>query len=93
MLSSTTAAGGAWNSTIVAELQLIPHKNPDLSTSFTTYTAYGIGYLIDMASSDPPNYPLLAASAVSIAAFVVLFNRFVWKRIYALAEDRYSLNL
>ena len=91
-----TAAGGAWNATIVAELQTVPHQDATGGTVNSTYAAYGIGYLIDMASGDsthPPNYPLLAASAVCIAAFVVLFNRFVWKRIYGVAEDRFSLNL
>jgi NitT/TauT family transport system permease protein len=85
-----TAAGGAWNATIVAELTTVPHK-VGTDTVITTYTAFGIGYLIDIAGNT--NYPLLAASAVSIAVFVVLFNRFVWKRIYRLAEDRYSLNM
>jgi NitT/TauT family transport system permease protein len=86
-----TAAGGAWNATIVAELQTVPHHNSQTST----YMAYGIGSLIDLATGDsthPANYPLLAASAVSIACFVVLFNRFVWKRVYRLVEERYSLN-
>jgi NitT/TauT family transport system permease protein len=85
-----TAAGGAWNATIVAELTTVPHK-VGTDTVITTYSAFGIGYLIDMAGNT--NYPLLAASAVSIAVFVVLFNRFVWKKIYRLAEERYSLNM
>jgi NitT/TauT family transport system permease protein len=86
-----TAAGGAWNATIVAELTTVPHQD---NTS-TTYSAFGLGYLIDMASgggSAPANYPLLTASAVTIAVFVVFFNRMVWKRLYRLAEERYSLN-
>ena len=38
------------------------------------------------------NFPLLAASVVTMAVFVVLVNRFFWKRLYRLAEGRYSLN-
>jgi NitT/TauT family transport system permease protein len=95
-----TAAGGAWNATIVAEITQVPHRvaataTMPTSTVSTTYTTMGIGYLITEASgggSTPANFPLLTASAVTIALFVVLFNRSVWKRIYSLAEERYSLN-
>jgi NitT/TauT family transport system permease protein len=87
-----TAAGGAWNATIVAEITQVPHR--DNTTS--TYSTMGLGYLITQASggggSSPTNFPLLTASAVTIALFVVLFNRAVWKRVYSLAEDRFSLN-
>jgi NitT/TauT family transport system permease protein len=36
--------------------------------------------------------PHLAASALLMAALVVLFNRLVWVPLYRLAETRYALN-
>lgn len=76
-----TAAGGAWNATIVAEFVQIEDQ---------TYTAFGLGSIINQATAGG-NYPLLCASVVTMALFVVLLNRFFWKRLYRLAEDRYSL--
>lgn len=78
-----TAAGGAWNATIVAEyLQIGPR----------TITTFGLGSMIFQAS-DSEKYALLAASVVTMSLFVVLLNRVVWKRLYRLAESRYSLNV
>jgi NitT/TauT family transport system permease protein len=77
-----TAAGGAWNATIVAEF---------VSMKGQTLTAFGLGWLISDATAKA-NYSLLAAGVVTMAVFVVLLNRFFWKRLYHLAEDRYSLN-
>ncbi|HEY1686361.1 MAG TPA: ABC transporter permease subunit [Tepidisphaeraceae bacterium] len=76
-----TAAGGAWNATIVSEyVQVKGH----------TLTAFGLGSIISRATNDG-NFPLLTASVVIMAVFVVLVNRVFWKRLYRLAEDRYSL--
>jgi NitT/TauT family transport system permease protein len=78
-----TAAGGAWNSTIVAEaLQL--HGG----TIFT----FGLGSIISQASAGG-KYPLLAASVIVMSLAVVALNRIIWKRLYRLAESRYSLNV
>ena len=35
----------------------------------------------------------LAASVVVMSLFVVLLNRVIWKRLYRLAESRYTLNV
>ncbi|HEX4178273.1 MAG TPA: ABC transporter permease subunit [Rhizomicrobium sp.] len=78
-----TAAGGAWNATIVSEYVTL-HGN--------THVAFGLGSLISVATNDG-NYPLLAAGAVTMAFFVVLLNRVLWKRLYHLAETRYSINM
>jgi NitT/TauT family transport system permease protein len=76
-----TAAGGAWNATIVSEyVQVKGH----------TYAAFGLGSTISRATATG-NFPLLCASVVTMAAFVVLVNRLVWKRLYRLAESRYRL--
>lgn len=76
-----TATGGAWNATIVSEYVHLQNK---------TYSAFGIGSLISRATASG-NFSLLTASVVSMALFVVLLNRVVWKRLYRLAESRYSL--
>lgn len=79
-----TAAGGAWNATIVAEFVQMKGQ--------ATLTAFGLGWLISVAT-DQANYSLLAAGVVTMAVFVVLLNRVVWKRLYRVAEERYSLNV
>jgi len=76
-----TAAGGAWNATIVSEFVQLQGQ---------THTAFGLGSMISQATARG-NFPLLAASVVIMALFVVLLNRFFWKRLYRLAEARYSL--
>ena len=78
-----TAAGGAWNATIVSEY---------VSVKDHTYTAFGLGSLISEATSQA-DFPLLAAGVTTMAVAVVLINRLFWKRLYRLAEERYSLNV
>lgn len=78
-----TAAGGAWNATIVSEFVTVKGQ---------TLMAFGLGSMISAATTRA-NYSLLAAGVVTMAVFVVLLNRFFWKRLYHLAEDRYSLNV
>lgn len=78
-----TAAGGAWNATIVAEY---------VQTGNRSFMAFGLGSMISSAT-EKANFPLLAAAVVTMAVFVVLLNRFFWKRLYRLAENRYTLNV
>lgn len=77
-----TAAGGAWNASIVAEF--LTFKGHTLRTE-------GLGARISAAAASA-NFPLLAASIVVMSAIVVAFNRTIWHRCYVLAEQRYSLN-
>jgi NitT/TauT family transport system permease protein len=76
-----TAAGGAWNASIVSEYVQYEGK---------THTASGLGALI-FDATDKGNYPQLAAAVLAMAVFVVIFNRFVWKRLSAIAQDRFQL--
>jgi NitT/TauT family transport system permease protein len=76
-----TAAGGAWNTSIVAEY---------VQYQGQTHTATGLGALI-LDAQNNNNYPMLAAAVLAMALFVVLFNRFVWKRLSAIAQERYQL--
>ncbi|MBI3468461.1 MAG: ABC transporter permease subunit [Planctomycetes bacterium] len=81
MTGLVTAAGGAWNATIVSEYVQLQDE---------TYSAFGLGSMINHATARG-NFSLLTASVVTMALFVVLLNRFFWKRLHRLAEDRYSL--
>jgi len=77
-----TAAGGAWNASIVAEY--VTFKGDVLR-------AWGLGGQINQATAEA-NFPLLAASVLVMAASVVTFNRFVWRKLYQIAERRFSLS-
>jgi NitT/TauT family transport system permease protein len=77
-----TAAGGAWNASIVAEF--VTFKGEVIK-------AKGLGGQISDATLKG-NFPLLAASVLVMAVAVVLFNRLVWRRLYELAEHKYSLS-
>ncbi|HEY3131920.1 MAG TPA: ABC transporter permease subunit [Acidobacteriota bacterium] len=77
-----TAAGGAWNASIVAEF--VTFKGEVLS-------AWGLGAAISRAA-DKADFPMLAASVLVMSGIVVIFNRTVWQRCYRLAERRFSLS-
>jgi NitT/TauT family transport system permease protein len=76
-----TAAGGAWNASIVAELVTWHHK---------TLHAYGLGNYIATASSQG-KFASLIAGGVVMSAFVVVVNRLLWRRLYRAAERRFTL--
>jgi NitT/TauT family transport system permease protein len=76
-----TAAGGAWNASIVSEYVI--YKGGTLSTA-------GLGSTISQAAENG-DLPLLAASVVFMALLVVLINRLLWQRLYGLAETRFSI--
>ena len=77
-----TAAGGAWNASIVAEY---------VSFHGQVHTAWGVGSQISLAAQHA-DFPALAAGVLVLSALVVIFNRLVWRRCYHLAERRYSLS-
>lgn len=76
-----TAAGGAWNASIVAEYT-------QFSGSVRSVT--GIGSTISIATAKG-DYPLLLAATLSMVLAVVAINRVVWRPLYRLAEERYRL--
>lgn len=77
-----TAAGGAWNASIVAE-----------SVTFRgeVLQAYGLGGQINWAA-EHTDYPLLAAGVLIMASVVVTLNWLVWRPLFHLAERKYSLS-
>jgi NitT/TauT family transport system permease protein len=76
-----TAAGGAWNASIVAEL-VAWHRH--------TLNAYGLGNFISTASAQG-RFALLIGGGIVMSAFVVTVNRLFWRRMYHLAETRFAL--
>ena len=76
-----TAAGGGWNASIVAEFVSFKGK---------TLTSTGLGARITEAAA-AANFPVLAAAIIVMSIVVVLFNRTVWRRLYQLAQDRFSM--
>ena len=77
-----TAAGGAWNASIVAET--LEYRGHTLET-------FGLGSTITHATQSG-NFPLLAAGVLTMSAALILLNRTVWRPLYRLAESRYALN-
>lgn len=77
-----TASGGAWNASIVAEY----FKFHGQTTAIT-----GLGAIISRATDDG-NFPVLLAATIVMACMVVTVNRLLWRRLYALAATRYSLD-
>ena len=76
-----TAGGGAWNASIVAEL---------VTFRGHTLRAQGIGSVISEAAFGA-KFGELAAAIFIMAVTVVLINRFVWRRLYAIASTRYNI--
>ena len=77
-----TAAGGAWNASIVAELA---------TWGDTTLKAEGLGaYIAEVTKTG--NTPLIIVSIGIMSLFVVLMNKFVWRKLYAFAENRFRLD-
>jgi NitT/TauT family transport system permease protein len=75
-----TAAGGAWNASIVSEY--VAYRGQTLST-------FGLGARIG-AAAEAADLPVLAASVVVMAATVVLFNRLFWRPINDFADRRFG---
>lgn len=76
-----TATGGAWNATIVSEY---------VTFGGDTMKTAGLGGLISESTVNG-NFGLLLLSTVVMAIIVVSINRVVWKRLFALAQEKYRL--
>ena len=76
-----TASGGAWNASIVAEYSTFAGR---------TVRTTGLGSLISHATAQGA-YPLLLASTLTMIVIVTLFNRYVWRRLYRVAEEQYRM--
>ena len=76
-----TAAGGAWNASIVAEV--VSYGDHHLQ-------ATGLGSYIAQATTTG-DFPKILVGICVMSVYVVGLNRLLWRRLYRLAETRYSL--
>jgi NitT/TauT family transport system permease protein len=76
-----TAAGGAWNGSIVAEY---------IEVGGSLRTTQGLGSLISDATAHA-NFPLLAGGIASMSLIVVGWNRLMWRPLMRWASHRFGL--
>jgi NitT/TauT family transport system permease protein len=76
-----TAAGGAWNASIVAEA--VNYGKHHL-------VANGLGAYIVKATASG-NFAEVLIGVIVMSFYVVIVNRLLWRRLYHLAEVKYSL--
>ena len=76
-----TASGGAWNASIVAEVASWGSHN---------LTAQGLGAYIAQATA-AGNTPRVVLGVVVMSGFVIVFNRILWRPLYAYATRRTTL--
>lgn len=73
-----TASGGSWNASIVAEY---------VTWGKTTLVADGLGSYIKQMT-DAGDFHRIALGIGVMCVFVMLLNRFFWRKLYLRAEDR-----
>jgi NitT/TauT family transport system permease protein len=76
-----TASGGSWNASIVAEVA---------SWGDTHLTAKGLGSYI-AAATEAGDFPRVVLGIAIMCILVTLFNRLVWRPLYAYGERRLRL--
>jgi NitT/TauT family transport system permease protein len=76
-----TASGGSWNAAIVAEVA---------SWGDTKLTAHGLGAYI-AAATERGDMPRVVLGVVVMSGFVLLFNRLLWRPLYAYSERHLKL--
>jgi len=77
-----TASGGAWNASIVAEA---------VQWGQTHVVAHGLGAYIAQ-NTEAGDYPKIILGIAVMSLFVSLFNRLLWRPLYAYAEARLRLD-
>jgi NitT/TauT family transport system permease protein len=76
-----TASGGSWNAAIVSEVA---------SWGDTHLHAHGLGaYIAD--ATDKGDMARVVLGVVVMSAFVVMFNRLLWRPLYAFGQRRFTL--
>ena len=77
-----TAAGGAWNASIVAEIVIYNHH---------VLVAAGLGSYIAQATARN-NFHEIIAGILVMAVYVTGLNALLWRRLYSLAESKFTLS-
>jgi len=78
---AVTASGGSWNASIVAEVA---------SWGDTHLTATGLGAYI-AAATETGDFPRVVLGIAIMCILVTLFNRLLWRPLYAFGERRLRL--
>lgn len=76
-----TAAGGAWNISIIAEV---------VQWGSVRLQATGLGAYISNATTQG-DFPRLLLGIIVMALYVLTINRLLWRPLYQLAEERFQL--
>jgi NitT/TauT family transport system permease protein len=79
---SVTGWGGGWNALILSEYVRYGNR---------TYQAPGIGQLLQVAT-ERGDTRLLVWALVSMIVVIGLLNRFVWRKLYAVASTRFRID-
>jgi NitT/TauT family transport system permease protein len=77
-----TASGGSWNASIVAEVA---------NWGDTKLTAVGLGSYIANATT-AADYPRIVLGIAVMSVYVILFNRLLWRPLYAFSGRRLRMN-
>jgi NitT/TauT family transport system permease protein len=77
LTGAITASGGSWNASIVAEY---------VTWGKTTLAAQGLGSYIKQMT-DAGDFHRIALGIGIMCIFVMLLNRFFWRKLYLLAEN------
>ncbi|RQR49702.1 ABC transporter permease subunit [Burkholderia sp. Bp9140] len=77
-----TASGGAWNASIVSEF---------VQWGDTRVVAHGLGSYIAQSTA-AGDFPKIILGIAVMSLFVTLFNRLLWRPMYAYAESRLRLD-
>ena len=76
-----TAAGGAWNASIVAEV---------ISWGNQTLIAQGLGSYIKLSTTSG-QFAQITLGVVVMCLWVTFFNMIFWRKLYAYATERFSI--
>ena len=81
---SITAWGGGWNAIIVSEYVVYGGQ---------TFTAFGIGSLLDQATYATGNFQVIWMSLLAMVTVILLLNHLFWRPIFNLASRKYRLEV
>ncbi|MCX7123147.1 MAG: ABC transporter permease subunit [Gammaproteobacteria bacterium] len=81
LTGAITAAGNAWNTSVVAEI---------INWGSITLKAQGLGAYIQ-ENTIIGNFPEITLGVVVMCAWVTLINLVFWRRLYRFAENRYRM--
>ncbi|WP_196592526.1 ABC transporter permease [Pectinatus sottacetonis] len=77
-----TASGGAWNASIISEI---------VKWKQIVLTASGIGAYISMATT-LGDWSKILLGIIVMCIMVVVINRFIWHRLYYIAQTKYHVD-